>query len=113
MHFYNIGPVVEVFSRPRGYCIVAIIAVTNICRPLHILTSGQVAFITGGWYSLRSVELYSPNGDCQHQLAPLPIDLMQHVIDIHNNVIIVCGGMFDCFLQFYRFWNHMDSKVIA
>ena len=43
-------------------------------------TLGWVAFLTGGWFNLSSVELYSPNGDCQHQLAPLPTDLLQHVL---------------------------------
>ena len=53
---------------------------------------GYVAFITGGWNTLTSVELYSPNGDCQHQLAPLPRDLAGHVLAFHGNDIIACAG---------------------
>jgi len=57
-----------------------------------IISSGQVAFITGGWYALTSVELYSPNGDCQHRLAPLPVDVTGHVLDKHGDTIIACAG---------------------
>jgi hypothetical protein len=59
----------------------------------ELLLIGQVAFITGGWSGVSSVELYSPNGDCQHQLAPLPVDLMYHVLEKYGNTIIACAGL--------------------
>ena len=36
---------------------------------------GDVVMLAGGhdgFHIMRSVELYSPNGTCQHNLAPLP-----------------------------------------
>jgi len=33
--------------------------------------SGEVAFIVGG-DNTNSVEVYSPEGKCQHKLAPIP-----------------------------------------
>ena len=38
--------------------------------------SGQVAFVVGGFCESTAdnlVEIFSPDGECQHQLAPLPV----------------------------------------
>ena len=56
------------------------------------LNIGQVAFITGGWEAISNVELYSPLGDCQHSLAPLPVDLLQHIVFIFEDTIMACSG---------------------
>ena len=34
---------------------------------------GSVAFLVGGCDSI-TVELYSPEGECQHELAPIPME---------------------------------------
>jgi hypothetical protein len=54
--------------------------------------SGQVAFISGGWSNLVSVEMYSPLGDCQHVLAPLPIDILRHFSFLFEDTILACEG---------------------
>ena len=53
---------------------------------------GQVAFIGGGWPSRRSVEVYSPNGDCQHLLAPLPIQMESYIMRRYSDSVIACAG---------------------
>jgi hypothetical protein len=42
---------------------------------------------------LKSVELYSPIGDCQYSLAPLPVDLLQHVVFRFEDTIMACSGI--------------------
>ena len=54
---------------------------------------GQVAFITGGWSNLKSVEVYSPNGDCQHSLASLPIHVEEHIMFRYGDTVLVCAGL--------------------
>jgi hypothetical protein len=63
-------------------------------KPEYNILLGQVAFIAGGWNSLSAVELYSPNGDCQHLLAPLPIPLMQYILVRFKDSILACAGIF-------------------
>ena len=57
------------------------------------MNTGQVAFITGGWEKINSVELYSPIGDCQYSLAPLPVDLQQHIMFRFEDTIMACAGI--------------------
>jgi hypothetical protein len=57
------------------------------------MNTGQVAFITGGWKEIKSVELYSPIGDCQYSLAPLPVDLHSHFMFRFEDTIMVCAGI--------------------
>ncbi len=68
---------------------------TNIAgtKAVALLGIGQVAFLAGSWALLSSVELYSPNGDCQHQLAPLPTPLTYHILELYGNQIIACAGI--------------------
>jgi hypothetical protein len=40
---------------------------------LNFFNSGEVAFIVGG-DGTTSVEVYSPDGKCQHSLAPIPVE---------------------------------------
>ena len=53
---------------------------------------GQVAFMTGGWSGLKSVEIYSPGGGCQHSLAPLPIHMESHILFRYSDTLIACAG---------------------
>jgi len=54
---------------------------------------------------LTSVELYSPNGDCQHQLKPLPIDLANHILAMHGDDLIACAGSEKIKMSIYSFYG--------
>ena len=58
----------------------------------HTKFLGQVAFIGGGWPARRSVEVYSPNGDCQHLLAPLPMQMESLIMFRYSDSVIACAG---------------------
>ena len=44
----------------------------------NVFDSGYVAFIAGG--SNDKVELYSPDGNCQYNLAPMPVIVYDPVL---------------------------------
>ena len=59
---------------------------------------GQVAFIAGGYNggSTGNVEIYSPNGGCNYQLAPLPIQLVANqLVGRYKDRVIVGMGYSD------------------
>ncbi len=47
-----------------------------------------------GWDILDSVELYSPNNTCQHNLAPLPVKVYGLVLAYVDPLrcVMACGG---------------------
>ncbi len=45
---------------------------------------GEVAFIVGG-VETNSVEIYSPEGLCQHNLAPVPVANSGNKIKMNKN----------------------------
>ena len=49
----------------------------------NVLDSGYVAFIAGG--SDDKVEIYSPDGNCQYNLAPMPVT-------VYNPVLYLMGS---------------------
>ena len=53
---------------------------TQLCRSTYniIFDSGYVAFVAGG--DVDKVELYSPNGKCQYNLAPMPVIVYDPVL---------------------------------
>jgi N-acetylneuraminic acid mutarotase len=57
-------------------------------------TSGFVAFVVGGNVH-KEVELYSPEGNCQHSLAPIPVsgsESYEPVLAFTDEKILACGG---------------------
>jgi len=65
-------------------------------------TSGFVAFVVGG-FGHKEVELYSPDGTCQHSLAPFPVsgsEYFEPVLAFMDEKILACGGRQNknCFL---------------
>ncbi|XP_059091262.1 peroxidase-like isoform X2 [Tigriopus californicus] len=57
--------------------------------------SGEVIILVGGyngWQILDSVELYSPNGTCQHLIAPLPQPTYGAQVLYVDGTLLVCGG---------------------
>ncbi len=52
--------------------------------------SGYIAFILGG--SSNVVELYSPEGKCQHKLANFPISTQHLTPMFWKGQVFVCGG---------------------
>jgi hypothetical protein len=55
---------------------------------------GYVALVVGG-YPHKEAELYSPDGNCQHNLAPVPISsdgFYMPVLAFIDNKILACGG---------------------
>ena len=48
--------------------------------------------MVGGSINGLKVEVYSPDGMCQHNLAPLPVSLNEPVPAYIDNKIFVCGG---------------------
>jgi hypothetical protein len=59
---------------------------TSICIIL-----GFVALIAGG-DGHAEVELYSPDGNCQHKLAPLPVASYKPVLAFIANMFLAYGG---------------------
>lgn len=52
----------------------------------------MVAFIVGNGGPSTDVEIYSPNGLCQHILAPLPIAILPNPILMYiNGKVLVCA----------------------
>ena len=54
--------------------------------------------MSGGWASgsfNNFVEVYSPNGGCSHNLAPLPLGLGDHMLVLLGNDILTCDGWCD------------------
>ena len=59
-----------------------------------ISATGDVAFIVGG-NGLTSVEVYSPEGKCQHRLSDIPIEgdsFMLPVLAYIDGKILSCAG---------------------
>ena len=58
--------------------------------------SGHVAFVVGGSNN-KNVEIYSPDGNCQHKLYPIPFQtqssLYGPVVGYIDEKIYVCGGV--------------------
>jgi hypothetical protein len=55
---------------------------------------GYVALVVGG-YPHKEAELYSPDGNCQHNLAPVPISsdgFYMPVLAFIDHKILACGG---------------------
>ena len=62
--------------------------------------SGFVAFVVGGG-GHDEVEIFSPDGNCQHRLASFPLSpIRQPVLAYIDNQVLACGGVTnkDCFL---------------
>ena len=59
-----------------------------------------MAFIAGA--NSNQVELYSPEGKCQHSLAPMPINSQTNVLSLFKNQILSCGGETtkNCYIYF-------------
>jgi hypothetical protein len=55
-------------------------------------TSGFVAFVVGG-NNHKDVELYSPDGNCQHSLSPIPVSGYESVLAFIDDKILACGGL--------------------
>ncbi len=57
---------------------------------------GQVVFAAGGFVApgilVKQVELYSPNGKCQHVLASLPVPVNGLFLVLFNASIVACSG---------------------
>lgn len=73
------------------------ISCSNSLNNLNIVL-GQVAMIAGGTNggSVNTVELYSPNGGCNFQLAPLPVQLYANFfLGRYKTLIIACMGYSD------------------
>ena len=61
------------------------------------ITIGFVALIVGG-YTYTEVELFSPEGRCQHRLTPAPLLLEEPVIAFIDEKVLACDQGHDCFL---------------
>ena len=62
-------------------------------RGLFLSFQGQVALIVGAFGFGPAAEIYSPEGNCQHQLADLPIN----GTFLHNpTVAYIDGKFFSC-----------------
>lgn len=51
-----------------------------------------------GGVESKSVDLFSPEGGCTHQLASIPFDppdLFRPIVAYMSEKIIVCGGTYD------------------
>ena len=68
--------------------------------------AGFVAFIIGS----SEINLYSPNGKCQHKLTPNIPDVLSvsrlSVLGIINEKIVVCGGSYNLFCYLYDVVNY-------
>jgi hypothetical protein len=53
--------------------------------------TGFVAFVVGG-YDHKEVELFSPDGNCQHKLASTPLAMVEPVLTLIDDKILACGG---------------------
>lgn len=56
-----------------------------------------MALIAGGWlgsFSTDSVYLYSPEGQCNIKLAPMPVGAHNSALNILNGMITLCGGIY-------------------
>jgi hypothetical protein len=67
--------------------------------------------VVGGSQSGKKVEVYSPDGMCQHNLAPLPVSLNEPVPAYIDNDIFVCGGIGN--KNCYLYQTHNDSWSIV
>ncbi len=66
------------------------------------LILGYVALVVGGGYPHKEAELYSPDANCQHKLAPVPVSsegFIDPVLAFIDNKILACGGYYtkNCF----------------
>jgi hypothetical protein len=76
-------------------------------------TSGFVAFVVGG-NDHTEVELYSPEGNCQHNLAPIPVSgLESHepILAYIDDKILACAG-FEPNKNCYLYHPNNDSWSI-
>ena len=57
---------------------------------------GQVVFAAGGVLdtaaAVSQVELYSPDGNCQHVLTPLPVPVNGIFLVLFNGSVVACSG---------------------
>ena len=61
----------------------------------NIFTDGFVAFVVGHSQTGHAVEIFSPDGKCQHRLADIPINgsnFQSLVIALVDNGIFSCGS---------------------
>ena len=59
----------------------------------NLFTDGFVAFVVGG--ELSGVEIFSPDGKCQHRLADVPINGSYYhfpVLALVDDGILSCSG---------------------
>ena len=60
------------------------------------INSGQVVFAAGGFLDtaalVSQVELYSPDGNCQHVLTPLPVPVQGLFLVLFNASVVACSG---------------------
>ena len=67
----------------------------NLIIVRTLSAEGQVALIIGGTASGPSVELYSPDGKCQHRLPDIPIGGLYYdrpALAFINDKILSCAG---------------------
>jgi len=67
---------------------------SNFQNNVYLFNLGYVALVVGG--RIDSVELYSPTGNCSHQLADFPIPSNNPVLVFVNEMIIGCYGGHSC-----------------
>jgi hypothetical protein len=85
-----------------------------ICSFFYNTVLGYVAFVVGGT-GVDSVELYSPNGKCQHQLAPVGV-LPRPFIGIMNGLVVTCNLLFFNYQQCWTYdiennnWNPITAS---
>ena len=67
---------------------------------------GEVAVVVGGFFTSTTfsgpVEVFSPNGHCNYQLASLPKAVFGNAIFLYNGSIAVCGGYGNQVLNFHQ-----------
>jgi hypothetical protein len=62
---------------------------------VHCHLLGQVVFVAGGELSgssIKSAELYSPDGRCQYSVSNLPLPVLGLRIGMSLNAILACSG---------------------
>ena len=85
---------------------------------VSLLFQGQVAFVVGGYGDdpppHNHVEVFSPDGGCQHIVAPLPIQqLINPVLVLLDGHIVACGEYYDTQVTSsnYFFSKRIEKKV--
>ncbi len=77
------------------------------------MISEFVAFIVGG--NNKNVELYSPDGNCQHTLKPIPNGAFEPILAYIEEMILACGGRGNTYCYLYHpnndTWSHYSTST--